>query len=504
MKMKPHMVIAVLAPICGSSIPMGFNMGVLNMPQKFIRQWIQHCLLEQYNKVLTDNEEVILWTSVVSTFLVGAMIGALNCSSIADKIGRKKTFLLNHILCFIASTLFTVSAYVNYIEVFVIGRFLSGLCGGIASSLVPIYFSEMFPTQLKGVSGVIHVSGMSFGILLSLIAGMNVIIGSESYWPLLSVITIVGSAGALLVHPFITETPSYSFLKIHSEEKTYNALQKLRSNKNDIEVELSHLKELKAKNNSKSTDEDNWDLKRVLKTPKINILLLNVVILFGSQQLSGINGSWFYSSMIFALAGLKPMHSNLATILASTANWIMGSVSFLIARKFPRRVLLLTSITGCVLGLASESISLYFSQEHILIPYISMVSFLIFILSFCLGLGPLPYIMAVELMPEGPRSVALSLGTSVMWSCNLIVSIAFPLLNYYLGSFSLLVFMSFLICSGIYIFIFLPETFNTKQHTLENSKIKNNSIIVISSNEFEGKNEKKENLNDKSKQTQNV
>lgn len=448
--MKPHMMISILAPLCGSAIPMGFNMGVLNLPQKFIRKWTQYSLLEKYEIVLTANEEVLLWTTLVSTFLIGAMIGALNSSRITDRIGRKKTFLVNHIICLTASLLFSASVYVNYVELFAISRFLSGICGGISSSLVPLYFSEVFPNHLKSVSGIIYAAGMRFGILLSFIAGMDIAIGGEDNWNLLPVITFLGSFGALLVHPFILENTSilektsYALINRNEEEIELDILQKHKTNSNDV---------------SKQSDKDIWDLKRIMKSTELRMPLLLVVILFAANSLSGINGCWFYSAMIFSLSGLNTFESNLATISASAMNVIMCSVSFSIARKYSRRTHLLSCITGCVLSLASMSISLNFIQKNILFPYIAMASFIIFIIFFCIGLGALPFILAVELIPEGPRSVALSIGSTVLWTCNLFVSISFPLTNYYLGPFSLFIFISILIISEIFFYFFLPETF---------------------------------------------
>ncbi|CAL4170639.1 unnamed protein product, partial [Meganyctiphanes norvegica] len=464
--MRPHMVIAVLAPLCGSSIPMGFNTGVLNLPQKYIRQWIQVCLLEKYNKILTSNEEVILWTAIVSTFLVGAMIGSLKCSSIADKIGRRRTFLISHIICLVESVLFSSSFFLHSIEMFIIGRLLAGLCGGIASSLVPVYFSEVFPCKLKGVSGVVHAAGICIGILLSIIAGMDTVLGNETLWEMIPIVTFLGSVGSLLVHPFITETPAYTLLNSDNVEKTSKILQKLRSNKNEAQVEMTQLEELKAKNQLKNKEDEKWDLTRILKNPELKKMLLNVVLLFGSQQLSGINGCWFYSSMLFSQAGLDTFQSNLAAIFAGTINCIMCVVSFFISRKYPRRKVLLTSISGCVLNLFGLSISMYFSKLHFVIPYITISFFIMFITSFCIGLAPIPYIMTVEMMPEGPRSVAMSIGASVMWSCNLIVSLSFYSLNYCLGSFSLFIFISILIVCGIYFYVYLPETLIRKDNKL--------------------------------------
>ena len=77
---------------------------------------------------------------VVSSALLGATAGSITGSSLADKLGRKKSFLiaclplvLGSFLCATATTAKSMLA----------GRLFAGVGIGLSSALVPLYISEV-------------------------------------------------------------------------------------------------------------------------------------------------------------------------------------------------------------------------------------------------------------------------------------------------------------------------------------------------------------------------
>jgi MFS transporter, SP family, solute carrier family 2 (facilitated glucose transporter), member 3 len=53
-----------------------------------MKQWCNETLLENYDWQLTDVGLETLWSSVVSIFLVGGVIGSLGGAWLADRLGR--------------------------------------------------------------------------------------------------------------------------------------------------------------------------------------------------------------------------------------------------------------------------------------------------------------------------------------------------------------------------------------------------------------------------------
>ncbi|KAH1623407.1 hypothetical protein KXX16_005803 [Aspergillus fumigatus] len=77
--------------------------------------------------------------AVIASFQIGALIGALSCTLISDRLGRRKTIFLGSILTIIGEVL-QVASY-GLVQ-FVIGRIILGMGVGQYSVAVPVWQSE--------------------------------------------------------------------------------------------------------------------------------------------------------------------------------------------------------------------------------------------------------------------------------------------------------------------------------------------------------------------------
>ncbi len=99
-------------------------------------------LLDDYRVKLTaaknkiDNVTDILWTVLNALFVLGGMIGALSSKFVLDHLGRKKGILFNFLITIIASILVFISPKIKSPECLIVSRFLFGIQGGMACSLV--------------------------------------------------------------------------------------------------------------------------------------------------------------------------------------------------------------------------------------------------------------------------------------------------------------------------------------------------------------------------------
>jgi MFS family permease len=89
------------------------------------------------------------WTEgiVVSSILLGCMIGAAISGPWSDRWGRRKVVL-------VAATIFCIGALGTALSpntsVLILFRIILGIAVGSASTLVPMYLSEMAPTAIRG------------------------------------------------------------------------------------------------------------------------------------------------------------------------------------------------------------------------------------------------------------------------------------------------------------------------------------------------------------------
>lgn len=79
--------------------------------------------------------------------LIGCLIGAMVCGSLADRIGRKKLLIVSALIFFFSAI---ATGIANTFPVFLVARFFGGIGIGIASGLSPMYIAEVAPTSMTG------------------------------------------------------------------------------------------------------------------------------------------------------------------------------------------------------------------------------------------------------------------------------------------------------------------------------------------------------------------
>jgi MFS transporter, SP family, solute carrier family 2 (facilitated glucose transporter), member 3 len=66
----------------------GYNIGVINAPAQYIKEWMNETIFEKNGEVLGESSIDLIWSSIVSIFLVGGAVGSLGGSYVANKVGR--------------------------------------------------------------------------------------------------------------------------------------------------------------------------------------------------------------------------------------------------------------------------------------------------------------------------------------------------------------------------------------------------------------------------------
>eukprot|EP00494_Astrolonche_serrata_P027780 UN28044 len=132
------------------------------------------------------------------------------------------------------------------------------------------------------------------------------------------------------------------------------------------------------------------------------------------QQLSGVNGIFFYAASIFKAAGLK--NSNLATCGLGAVQVVATGITTWLTDKAGRRLLLIISATGMTISLLVVSVSFFVkdnideaSHLHFVMSMLSLAGLVAFVLAFSLGMGAIPWIITSEILlltsrvlPEAP------------------------------------------------------------------------------------------------------
>ena len=84
---------------------------------------------------------------VVSLALIGAAVGSFFSGYVSDRVGRKKVILFADIMFTLGALLMAAA---QQIWVLMVGRFVVGAGVGVAAQIIPLYLSEMAPTEIRG------------------------------------------------------------------------------------------------------------------------------------------------------------------------------------------------------------------------------------------------------------------------------------------------------------------------------------------------------------------
>ena len=287
-------LVTVIASLGG--LLSGFDTGVISGALLFIN--------EDWN--LSDYLQGIL----VSSVLIGAVIGAASNGILADIFGRKKIIIATAIIFIVGSVM---CAFAPNIGVLVVSRILVGLAIGIVNFVVPLYLSEISPKNFRGTIVSLYQWAITAGILFSYM--VNAVFAHAVYnWRWMLFAGVVPGLILLVGMSFLKDTPRWLVSKGRFDEA--------KEVFNKIEPELNAEKEIEAIKLTLKPQNENTNEKFTLKKWMIMPFVVGVGIMF-AQICTGINTIIYYAPTIFKTAGFD---SNMNAIYATTG---IGVVNFL-------------------------------------------------------------------------------------------------------------------------------------------------------------------------------
>ena len=352
--------------------------------------------------------------AIVSSLLLGAMVGALLSGYLADAISRKWTKVLSGSVYVIGALgcAFAISAPM------LIGfRFLLGISVGTASFVAPLYISEVSPPKVRGGLVSFNQLAITSGILIAYIVNFLLKDVTNNWRWMLGLAALPGAALAIGMLS-VPHTPRW-LVQRQRQDEARDVLDRLRDSDPDADIddELDTITE--------ASKEEGASRVRDLLAPKIRRLMTIGLGLALFQQFVCINTVIYYAPTILADTGLTNSSSITQTVFVGITNVVFTIVAVLLLDRVGRRKLLLTGTVGTVLSLLL--LGVYFSSATLQhqAGYLALVALLIYIASFAVGLGPVFWLMISEIFPVGIRSKAMSVSTLANWAANFLVAATF-------------------------------------------------------------------------------
>ncbi|CAN8105614.1 unnamed protein product [Discula destructiva] len=412
------------------------------------------------------------FAAISSVFTIGGLVGALASGPITSKKGRWLSMQLTAILFVLGAA---IEAFALQPWVLGFGRFVSGLGSGASTVIVPLYISEIAPPAERGFFGAFTQISCNTGILVAQVLGFFLSHGAAWRWILgISGIIAVGQGALTFLAP---ESPAWLATSKGDFTGGRRILQRIRGPRSDIDdevavwgpggvktVEPGEEQGLLSSDNTiapaerEEEDVQHIGIMQALRDPLYRPAMVVVMGIMFAQQLCGINSIVMYS--VSLLNGLLPLSSIVLTILVSAINLVMTSACSPLPDKWGRKTCLLVSIIGQ--GASSLTLALSIVTG---IKILSAVAVAFFVAFFAVGLGPVPFILASELVGQEAVGATQSWCLATNFTATFLVAQFFPIVNTALnswlggrGGWVYFIFAGFAALFAAFIAVKVPET----------------------------------------------
>lgn len=391
------------------------------------------------------------YSSAVALFTVGGIVGSFSVKPVVSLFGRRKGQLVNMMISIGAAILFVGAKHFTSHACFVAARVLIGLFSGLATGICPMYIIEMSSKEDRGWIGVLNQLLITIGILFAQIVALSKTMRES--WGIYMALTGAPAILWILLIKLSYESPRYLYLEQNNEAAAKQVLKKIRGT-DDVEEELE---EMRFEQEAVSADE-NMTVLALFTAKEVRWQLISIGVMMICQQMSGINAVFFYTNKIFESAGFTNETATKISVLIGALNVAMTFVSMSLMEKAGRKSLMVYGYGIMILFCVLLAVALMNLHRGSVVPYLSIVCVMGYIVGFAIGPGPVPWIWASEFFKQSARAAGASIGCVICWVCTFIVGKFFPMAEAKFGPY---VFIFFAVVS-LFAFLFClkitPET----------------------------------------------
>lgn len=382
---------------------------------------------------------------IAAVTLGGAAGGAIAAGYIANHFGRRQPMMLSAALFVLASLL---CGFAPDLAMLIAGRLLVGLAIGMASILTPMYLAEIASAEKRGMIVTLNNLSIVSGILLSYILDWS-LAGTAGNWRWM--LGLGAFPGMLLFAGmmFLPGSPRWLALKGH-DKRAIRAFKRLHGKVPD-EAETAELF-------AHGPEDADGSWTQLFASGNHRALMIGVGLAM-FQQATGCNAVLYFAPSIFERAGShSPSAAILVTIGIGIVN-VLGTIASLwLVDIAGRRTLLLVALTGmdAMLFLLTYVFGFAGGGHTLLLTSLSLMLYMLF---YSVGLGNITWLIMAEIFPTTIRSRAMSLATAALWTTNLVVAFAFPVLMAAIGSGTTFLMFAVIALSAIgFVWRVVPET----------------------------------------------
>jgi SP family xylose:H+ symportor-like MFS transporter len=467
-RLNPYVLLLTLIATLGGLL-FGYDTAVINGAVGSLKAYFVDPRFTDLANPAQANAANSLLGFVVSSALIGCIVGGLVGGWVSTHIGRKRGLIIAALL-FLISALgasapeFPFAAIGHggpaYMPNFVVYRILGGIGVGLASMLSPMYIAEIAPPKIRGnlvawnqfaiIFGMLVIYFVNFGISK---AGTGDVWLNSIGWRYMFLSGAIPAGLFLLLLLLVPETPRYLMLK-GNESAARAVLDKLVTQE-EAEKEMSEIRASLSEHHSG-------------KLFSFGVLLIFIGIMLSVfQQFVGINVVLYYATAIFQGMGLTTNASLFQTIIVGFVNLTFTIVAIFTVDRFGRRPLQIIGALVMAVSMISLGADFWLGGTGM----VALVCMLAYTAGFAVSWGPVTWVLLSEIFPNQIRGKAMAVAVAAQWIANYLVSWSFPILdqNPYLTQhfhhgFAYWIYGGMSILAALFMWRMVPET---KGRTLE-------------------------------------
>jgi sugar porter (SP) family MFS transporter len=372
-----------------------------------------------------------------SCALLGCLPGALLSGTLSDRWGRKPMLILSAAIFILSSIGISLT---GTFTAFVTWRILGGMAIGLASTVSPMYISEIAPANIRGVLVAINQLTIVIGVLAAQFVnwciGHGVPAGlsagaleatwyGQTAWRWMFGACAVPSGLFFVTSLFVPESPRW-LVKAGAADKARRILARVGGDEhaaaemNDIQASLIH-------------EDKHVRLSELLDGPVLAALGIGIFLAV-FQQWCGINVIFNYAEAIFQQAGYNISNALTNILMTGLVNFLFTFVALFAVDRLGRKPLMIFGAAALCIIYVLIGFGYYRKDAGLAVPN---AMFLVLVLSaiaaYAMSLAPVTWVIISEIFPNRIRGTAMSISVACLWLACFLLTYTFPIFNAELG-----------------------------------------------------------------------
>ncbi len=384
------------------------------------------------------------WESVIAaSILAGAVLGALLCSFLSEKFGRKKTILL-------VATTFAVGALASAVSpdptTLSLSRVLLGFAVGGGTQVIPMYVAELAPPAHRGRLVLMFQVAIGVGIVIATIVGATEMVD----WRVAIGAASVPAVMMLLAMLRMPESPRWLY-KQDRRDDAAAALQRIRPRGVDVQPEVTMICRLDKEERTAGTR--GWS---GLKEAWVRPALVVGCGLAMFTQLSGIELIVYYAPTLLTDNGFSDTAALRVSVALGVTYLVSQLIGLAIIDKVGRRKMTLVTLPGAAAFLFFVGALFTFGLDET--TWAIIAGLIIFMAFTAGGIQLMGWLTGSEIYPLGVRENGTAVQAAVLWGTNLIISITLLTIVDALGvGPTLWIYAGFNVAAFIFLYKLMPD-----------------------------------------------